>query len=521
MKKLPVGIQSFAHIQTDNHIYVDKTKLIYDLVNGQHGYYFFLSRPRRFGKSLLISTLKELFLGNKQLFEGLWINTSDYSWQKHPVILLDFSAIASNTPDELRAHLALHFERIGAAHGIDVRNILILEAKIHTVIAHLANMTRVVILIDEYDRPLLKHVNDIAAMRKIQEVLRDFYATIKAAGDQIQFFFMTGITKFSKTSVFSGLNNLIDLTLSPDMSDLLGYTDTEIDHYFQPHMQAVATKQANSVTDVKNAMKHWYNGYQFSQKSETVYNPFSVLMYLLTKDLRNYWFETGTPSFLVNLIREKKYNIEDLERAEINASNLSSFDIDQMKLIPLLLQTGYLTFKSYNAATQNYQLGYPNEETKASFLLYFIDMLAALETEDVKNKTLSLTQALGNGDLDEFFNILKVFFATIPYNIQLPQEQYYQSIFYVILSLFDAYVQAEVVTNNGRIDCTVITDKYIYIFEFKLHDTDIAALEQIEEKKYYQKFLHEDKAIILVGVAFDLKQRNIGSWISREHNEQS
>lgn len=519
MKKLPVGIQSFAHIQTDNHIYIDKTRLIYNLVNGQHGYYFFLSRPRRFGKSLLVSTLKELFLGNKQLFEGLWINTSDYGWQKHPVIHLDFSAIASNTPDELRMSLSWVFDRVAKSYGLNIGAAPSPEAKLEELITELAEKARVVILIDEYDRPLLKHVNDITAMRKIQEVLRDFYATIKAMSNNIQFFFMTGITKFSKTSVFSGLNNLIDLTLSEDAADLLGYTDAEIDHYFQPYMQAVATKQANSVTDVKNAMKHWYNGYQFSQKPETVYNPFSVLMYLFNKDLRNYWFETGTPSFLVNLIREKKYNIEDLERAEINADNLSSFDIDQMKLIPLLLQTGYLTFKSYNPLTKNYQLGYPNEETKASFLLYFIDMLASLETVDVKNKTLSLTQALGNGDLDGFFNILKVFFATIPYNIQLPQEQYYQSIFYVILSLFNAYVQAEVVTNNGRIDCTVITDKYIYIFEFKLHDTDVAALEQIEEKKYYQKFLHEDKAIILVGVAFDLKQRNIGSWISREHNK--
>lgn len=518
MKKLPVGIQSFDRLIEDDFLYVDKTKLIYDLVSGKKGYNYFLSRPRRFGKSLLISTLKELFLGNKNSFEGLWISNSDYAWKKHPVIHLDFSAIASRTAHELRTHLSWKFDQISKSYGIADISSPTLEAKLETVIHELSKKARIVILIDEYDSPLLKHVNNIPLMHEIQEVLRTFYATIKAEARHIHFFFMTGITKFSKTSIFSGMNNLLDLTLSQDAADLTGYTDAEIDHYFQPYMQEIADKENIPTSDVKNAIKHWYNGYQFSQKPETVHNPFSVLMYLVTKDLRNYWFETGTPSFLVNLIRERKYSIEALEHAEINADSLNSFEVEKMQLIPLLLQTGYLTFKSYDPAAQNYRLGYPNEETKASFLLYFIQMIADTDTAHIKNITLKLTKALKANELKQFFEILNIFFASVPYNIQIAQEQYYQSIFYIVLTLIGAYAQAEVTTNNGRIDCTVVTDTDIYIFEFKLHDTAESALEQIEEKKYYQKYLLDGKNITLIGVAFDIKERNIGNWLSREHN---
>lgn len=518
MQKLPVGIQSFNRLREENCIYADKTKQIYDLVKGDLGYYFFLPRPRRFGKSLLVSTLKELFSGNKELFKGLWIENSDYAWKKHPVVHLDFSTITSSTPEELTLSLSWKLDQIGKHYGITNLSSPTVASKFETLIHELAKNNRVALLIDEYDNPLLNHVHNIPRMREIQEVLRNFYATIKAAGGQIEFFFMTGITKFSKTSIFSGMNNLIDLTLSEDFADLLGYTDEEIDHYFQPHIQTIATKQHISPADVRENLKHWYNGYQFSRKPKTVYNPFSVLTYLTTKDLRNYWFETGTPTFLINLIRERKYSIESLEQAEINADGLNAFDIEKMQLIPLLVQTGYLTFKGYDLATQNYRLGYPNEETRASFLLYFIEMIADADAAHIKNLTLKLTNMLKAEGLDAFFDILKTFFASVPYTIQIPQEQYYQSIFYVVLTLIGAYVQAEVTTNNGRIDCTIITDQQIYIFEFKLHDTAESALKQIEDKKYYQKYLQDNKQIFLIGVSFDVKERNIGQWLIRKHH---
>lgn len=515
MKKLPVGVQYFDTIRTKDFVYVDKTKQIYDLVSGKHGAYFFLSRPRRFGKSLLISTFKELFKGNASLFEGLWIHTSDYVWEPCSVVHLDFSGFSSGSPEELRTDLSWELDQIGLAYNVDVSAAPSIETKFKFLVSQLGLKSKVVVLIDEYDKPLLEHVNNIEVMHKMQALLKSFFGTTKVVSNYIHFLFMTGITKFSKTSVFSGINNLIDLTVSPMAADLLGYTEHDIDRYFLPHVQEIVRDQQIPADEVKNNMRHWYNGYQFSEDAIKVYNPFSVLMYLLTKRLRNYWFETGTPSFLVNLIREKKYKIEDMERAEINIDNLGSYDIDKMKLVPLLLQTGYLTIKGYDAKTSNYKLGYPNEETKASFLLYFMEMIIEVDAETTKNKTHALTEMLNNGKLQEFFEMLKVFFASIPYDTQLAKEHYYQSIFYVILSLFGVYVGTEVRTNHGRIDCVVITASYIYIFEFKLNGTDAEALAQIERKKYYEKYLHDGKKIVLVGVAFDYQERNIRSWVSR------
>ncbi len=516
MQRLPVGIQSFDMIREHNLVYVDKTEQIYDLVTGKMGYYFFLSRPRRFGKSLLVSTLKELFHGNRQLFESLWIAQSDYHWQEHQVIHLDFSTISSRSSEEFHNNFSWELDQIATHWNIDLSKATTTQSKFKTLVTQLAQSKKVVLLIDEYDRPLLQHVTNIALMKEIQAIMSDFYATVKAMGNKISFLFMTGVIKFSKTSVFSGMNNLIDLTLSPDAATLLGYTDTEIDHCFQPHIEMIAKEQGVSIANVKDNIRHWYNGYQFSKIPQTVYNPFSVLMYLQTKDLRNYWFETGTPTFLVNLIKAKQYNVEDLDHAEIHTDSLAAFEIETMRLIPLLLQTGYLTIKSFNTETSNYQLGYPNEETKASFLLYFMEMITTAQTADISNAIARLTKATNSGNLEEFFTTLKIFFASVPYTMQLPQEKYYQSIFYVILSLVGAYVDAEVATNDGRIDCTITTPEHIYIIEFKLNDNEVTALRQIEEKKYYQEFLHTGKAITLVGVSFDMEQRNIGRWIAKK-----
>lgn len=515
MQSLPVGIQSFKMIRNENLVYVDKTKHIYDLVSGRRGFYFFLSRPRRFGKSLLISTLKQLFLGNKDLFKSLWIAQSDYNWQPQHVILLDFSSIASVSKNKFYESFTSELNHIGQQFDIDVSTEHSPSDKLKILVKKLDH---VVILIDEYDKPLLQHINNIEEMTAIQAIIRDFYATIKSLGDHVPFLFMTGVTKFSKTSVFSGMNNLIDLTLLPEAADLLGYTETEIDHYFQPYIQNISQEQGLTVVEIRNTMRDWYNGYQFSRIPITVYNPFSVLTYLRNKELRNYWFESGTPSFFVNLIKEKQYSIENLDHTEINISELEAFEVDDLQLIPLLLQTGYLTIREYNPVTRNIRLAYPNEETRAAFLQYFIKIITKTSVSILSNTLSKLIPSLETGNLEDFFTTLKVFFAAMPYTMQLPQEKHYQSIFYVIMSLLGAYVHAEVTTNDGRIDCTIETDLYIYIFEFKLYGAATSALEQIEEKKYYQKFLHANKAIMLVGAAFDTERRNIVDWISRKVN---
>lgn len=516
MKILPVGIQSFARIQRENYVYVDKTKYIYDLTDIKQGRYFFLSRPRRFGKSLLISTLKELFSGNKELFNGLWISTTDYNWQKHPVIHLDFSTISGSSVEEFKLNFGLELDHIGLSLDTNVSDLPTIGSKFKKIVQS-AHDNGLVLLIDEYDRPLLHQMHNVNDMHKIQHVLSDFYALIKGLGDKITFLFLTGVTKFSKTSVFSGMNNLIDLTYSPRTAELLGYTEHEVTTYFQPFIQEIAQEQNISIKTVNTEIKHWYNGYRFCENSQKIYNPFSLMMYLQTKRLRNYWFESGTPTFLVNLIKQKKYPIENFEHIEIDADSLSSFDIDNIKLVPLLLQTGYLTIKSYDSLSHTYVLRYPNEETKNSFLLNFMETITQIDSGITRNKTLHLIKALNTNNLKLFFEILTIFFATIPYDTQIAREQYYQSIFYVILSLLGAYTCVEVTTNNGRIDCTVTTQTHIYLFEFKLNGTPEEALAQIEEKKYYQKYLHDGKKITLIGVAFDTKLRNISKWSFKEY----
>ncbi|MBA3535437.1 MAG: ATP-binding protein [Tatlockia sp.] len=513
MKKLPLGIQTFSKIVDLNCVYVDKTKQIYSLVSGTQGDYFFLSRPRRFGKSLLLSTLKEIFLGSKHLFNGLWIAQSDYSWVQFPVIYLDFSTISSRTTSQLESGIIQSLKDTAQMYGKDIGSVTTPEEALKNLVRELSLLGKIVVLIDEYDKPILDHIAEPTLSQAHQEILRSFYAAIKAADAYLRFIFMTGVTKFSKTSVFSGLNNLKDLTLNSEASALLGYTDEEVTQYFDQHINHIVSKQQLTTTQLRENIRLWYNGYQFSREPLKVYNPYSVLLYLSSGELLNYWFETGTPSFLVQLISFRKYPVEAIDQAELSVLDMGSFDIDNIDITLLLLQTGYLTIKSYNEQTRNYQLDYPNEETKISFLYYFVNSLTNAPISLLSNNIFKLTQALRNNNLSLFFSTLEIFFAAIPYNVQLAQEKYYQSIFYVIVSLIGAYVHAEVVTNEGRIDATIETNYHIYIFEFKLNQSAASALQQIEDKRYYQKYLHSNKSIVLVGANFSFDKRNIQEWL--------
>jgi Predicted AAA-ATPase/PD-(D/E)XK nuclease superfamily len=522
MKKLPIGIQTLAAIIKDHYLYVDKTEQIYTVIN--RGKYFFLSRPRRFGKSLLISTLKEIFSGNKELFKDLWIGNSNYEWVRYPVIYIDFSIIAHRTPAQFESSLIEYLLSIATEYSIDIEYKTTPEGVLGVLVKSLFNTYGpVVVLIDEYDKPILDHISNIGVAHKQQAILRGFYAAIKGLDAYLRFIFMTGITKFSKTSVFSGLNNLQDLTLDPSTGALLGYTQAEVESYFTGYIATIAKQQNSTVQTISQNAQSWYNGYQFSEKNVRVYNPYSILLYLSEGRLLNYWFETGTPSFLVNLIKTKEYSIESIENVELNIQDMGSFELDDIRLMPLLFQTGYLTIKSYDALTQNYVLDYPNEETKVSFLHYFASSLTTAPVSLFNSSILRLIQALKNNDMDLFFQTLEVFFAAMPYTMQLSQEKYYQSIFYVIVQLIGAYIHAEVATSEGRIDATIETQSHVYIFEFKLDQSAQKALNQIKEKRYYQKYVqtnqslpelqHLRKHIILVGASFSLAKRNIDTWL--------
>lgn len=364
--KLPIGIQDFKTIILDGYTYVDKSKLIYQLIT--RGKPYFISRPRRFGKSLLVSTLYALFSGRRELFKNLWIDKSNWDWQVYPIIRLDMSTINNATSEILERSL------IYALHDIASQSSIVLTGEsaadyLSDLIKQLAKASakKVVVLIDEYDKPLIDNIEDLETAKENRKILRQFYTILKALDEYLQFIFLTGVTNFSKVSVFSGLNNLNDLTLSNDYSALLGYTKTELDFYFVKDIQEVANANELPLDVCYEKIREWYNGYKFSKHGELVYNPFSTLKLLDSKSFAPHWFETGTPIFLIKLIQNREFDLINLEQYEIGAEDFSSFDIEVLPTLPLLYQTGYLTIKTYDSLIDTYKLDYPNREVSQAF----------------------------------------------------------------------------------------------------------------------------------------------------------
>lgn len=366
MKKLPVDVSSFSTLIRENYVYVDKTELIHHLITS--GRFYFLSRPRRFGKSLLISTLAELFAGNKELFHGLWIyENSDYDWQEYPVIHLDFSRFSFGTPQELKTSLSWALDHMAKGYGIDVTNAPFPSEKIQMLVEELYKRNKVIILIDEYDYPIVNTISNIDSVKGNREILRQFFSMIKSLDSYLGALFLTGVTKFSKTSMFSGLNNLNDISLDPIASALLGYTKEEMLYAFDEHIDAVAKKMGTDAQNVLEAITDWYNGYCFSKKKQPVYNPFSVLYLFQKTEFDNYWFASGTPTFLMHLLKNQYPEIIDLSNVDMPEESLGSFEIDYIPLVPLLYQTGYLTIKEYDPTKNTYKLDFPNREVRDAF----------------------------------------------------------------------------------------------------------------------------------------------------------
>jgi len=502
MKELPVDVSSFSRMRSRNFIYIDKTEYIYNLFSGGAQYYF-LSRPRRFGKSLLVSTLGEIFSGNKQLFEGLWISQSDYDWQQYPVITLDFSTIARKTPEDLEISLILNLNEIAKAYSVDISEAQLLNDKFVMLIKKLADKNKVVLLVDEYDKPILDHITDIPKAEAIRTVLSNFYDALKGMDNYMRAIFVTGVTKFAKTSLFSGINNLNDISIKPEADAILGYTYEEINTNFDEYLQQIAVDKP--LPTLLEAMQRWYNGYRFSDKETKVYNPFSVLYYLKDKKLRNYWFQSGTPTFLINLLRQQYNDLSDLKKMELDPDSLVSFQINDIPLVPLLFQAGYLTFVDYNANEDKFILGFPNFEVEASFKKFLVGVLSYSSRITVDTLRLRLLEALNNNSLDDFCRILLTLFAHIPNTLKIDKESYYHSLFQFAMSLLSLEAQSEYLTNIGRIDMVVPTKKQIYIFEFKLNIDSSKALQQILDKKYYERFMELGKEIVLVGISINTK----------------
>lgn len=514
MKKLPVGVQTFSKLIRGNYLYIDKTPDIYKLVE-QGGQYYFLSRPRRFGKSLLLSTLEELFSGNKELFKDLWIYDK-IEWKTNPVIHIDFSGIEYETGDLLKQSLVETLDTIAGARGIELTTVSY-KTRFNELIRKMADKGNVVILIDEYDKPIIDHTGNNETAETNRRILANFYGVIKSADKYIKLAFLTGVSKFSKVSVFSGLNNLRDITLSEQFSTILGVTPRELPEYFNGYIDALASKTGIERNALVDKIREWYNGYSWDGKN-FVYNPFSLLNLFNEMNFDNFWFSSGTPHFLMELIKQQPYVLPNLDRWPVSSYAFDSYEPGHMEITPLLFQSGYLTIKKITADEEDksYHLDFPNQEVKNSFLIYLLGEFTRQNKVFSSRFLKRIAKIVANDDLESLIVELKSNFASVPSHIFIKEkEAYYHTVIYLVLKLAGAEITAEDSSNIGRMDAVLEANKKIFIMEFKMgKGSEQEALKQIREKKYHEKYLNCGKQVVLVGIGFDPDAKNIAQYIT-------
>ena len=512
-RKLPIGIQTFEKIRREGCLYVDKTKFVWDLVST--GVPYFLSRPRRFGKSLLLSTFEAYFEGKKELFEGLAIEKLEEKWDKHPVLHLDLNARKYERPEDLIAMLNQYLEKWEAKYG-DEKKDRAPEERLEYVIQRAYEQTGkgVVVLVDEYDKPLLQSFHDEALFEAYRTTLKAFYGVLKSADKYLRFAFLTGVTKFSQVSVFSDLNQLNDISMDRNYAAVCGLTQQELLDNFQPELEALAEENELSFDETVELMTRQYDGYHFHPKGEGMYNPFSVLNAFDKKEFGNYWFQTGTPTFLVKSLQQADYDLRTLmDGVETPAINFTEYRAEANNPIPLIYQSGYLTIKEYDNRFKIYKLGFPNDEVRYGFLNFLVPFYTPI-TDDKKSFYIGqFVRELENGDTDAFMHRFEAFFADFPYELNDKTERHYQVVVYLIFKLMGQFTQAEVHSAQGRADAIVQTPKYVYVFEVKLNGTAEEALQQIHDKGYAVPFQTDNRQIVKVGVEFSTETRNVKRWL--------
>ena len=518
LKNLPIGISDFESIINENYLYIDKTEKIYELISG--GMYYFLSRPRRFGKSLLISTFYNLFRGKKELFKGLYIYNSDFEWEEYPVIRLDFNGISNNTPDILKESIEGYLRDIGESYGIELKN----RGKIKEVFKEISTKIGkktgkdIVFLIDEYDKPIIDHLgkgeDELRIADKNREILKEFYGTLKTGelGEITRFVFITGITKFSKVSIFSELNNLTDITMNKRYCDILGITEDEIDRDLTPYIERFCEEENLNCKELREELRGYYNGYRFSSKDVRVYNPFSLFTALKYHSIENYWFETGTPTFLINLIKEQNIYIPEYENLQVSEALFSTYELSNLNPLPLMFQSGYLTIRGYEEDVRLYNLGFPNKEVKTAFTESLLYEYAEIRDS---SKFRLIQRAIKNKDVEWMIDIMKSIYSEIPYTLMRRDridESCFHMMFYLMMSASGAGITSEILTSKGRIDALIETRNRFYIFEFKCNQSSDKAIQQIKEKKYYEPYKNKGKEIVLIGINFSTEERNISDY---------
>jgi hypothetical protein len=512
MKNLTTSVYTFEKLIEGNYSYIDKTEYIWNLIKEPYGIYF-LSRPRRFGKSLTLSTLKAVFQNKKHLFKGLALENKPYDWKEYPVIHLDLGDLSSASPELLNASLTTTINEAASSLGVELKNIGASE-RFRELILQSSKKEKVVILIDEYDKPILDNVTR-ENVQSIREVLENFYSVVKATEPYQRFVLLTGVSKFARVSVFSKLNNLTDITMDARFATMLGYTQKEFEENFTEYIEHVCREQKMDKAELLVKLKLWYDGYKFHQNAEPVYNPVSIGKFFESGgEFKNYWFETGTPSFLLKLAKKQQFDFEKELSQPVSELAFASYEIDKLETLPLLFQTGYLTIKATTQVMERtrYFLDFPNKEVEAAFEAYLLNEYSGVKKENVEILATDIAGLLNAGEINEAMEKIKHFFKNIPCDIQIENEKYYQTIFFIIFRLIGLFIEAEARTSTGRIDAVAQTEKYVYIFEFKLNRSAAEALRQIHDKEYYQKYLGSGREIILVGAKFSTKKHNIADW---------
>ena len=510
-RRYPIGIQNFEQLRNNNCVYIDKTELIYKLTHTDSIY--FLSRPRRFGKSLLVSTLEAYFQGKKHLFEGLAMERLETEWTEYPVLHMDFSGSKYTEADRLREVLNIEISRWEKIYGKGVGEYSP-SSRFQGVIQRAYEKTgkQVVVLVDEYDSPLLDSNSNPALQKELRDICRDFFSPLKKNGQYLRFLLLTGISKFSQLSIFSELNNLQNISMRDEYSALCGITEKELLTQLKPDIERMAEANGETYEEACAHLKKQYDGYHFSENSEDIYNPFSLFNAFNSKKYKNYWFSTGTPTFLLELLREADFNVRELEGMEATDEQFDAPTEQIESPVPVLYQSGYLTIKGYDPEFRIYTLGYPNNEVRKGFVEALLPSYVHKPGEKSTFYVVSFIRDLRKGDIESCLERTRSFFASIPYDLENKTEKHYQTIFYLLFRLMGQYADAEVKSAAGRADVVVRLADAVYVFEFKYDGTPDEALAQIDSKGYAIPFNADGRKVFKVGVNFDSATRTIGEW---------
>lgn len=511
--KFPIGIQQFEENRLGDWIYVDKTAHIYNLAAG--GKYFFLSRPRRFGKSMLLSTLEAYFQGKKHLFKGLAIEQLETEWAEHAVLHLDLNAEKYTAFEDLTNILDTYLREWEGKYESTEKENPSLSQRFRSVIRAAKQKTarNVVVLVDEYDKPMLQAIGNEELQTEFRNALKAFYGVLKSADGDLRFAMLTGVTKFSKVSVFSDLNNLNDISMDDRYNEICGISQQELHDVFDEEIGKLAVANEQSKEEAYKTLRQRYDGYHFCPNAQGMYNPFSVLLALQKREYGSFWFSTGTPTYLVQLMKEADLNPSALSGYEASASELDSIQISVDNPIAVLYQSGYLTIKDYDKELQLYSLDFPNKEVEEGFIRFLMPMYTAISELDSPSFVGKFVREVRACRIDDFMKRLKALMADTPYEIIRDLENHYQNVMYIFTRLMGFYTQAEYRTSRGRIDLLIATDKYVYVIELKLDGSAEEALAQINDKDYALPFTADGRRVIKIGANITTTTRNIERWV--------